>query len=87
MWAVDSKGRRVYDATQDVHFSVAGPASLVALSSGNHDSDELNVTDHRRLYQGSALCILRASREPGSVVLTATADGLKSATLKMKTGK
>ena len=87
VWAVDSKGRRVYDATQDVHFSVAGPASLVALSSGNHDSDELNVTDHRRLYQGSALCILRASREPGSVVLTATADGLKSATLKMKTGK
>ena len=87
VWAVDSKGRRVYDATQDVHFSVAGPASLVALSSGNHDSDELNVTDHRRLYQGSALCILRASREPGSVVLTATADGLKSATLKMKTWK
>ncbi len=87
VWAVDSKGRRVYDATHDVHFSVTGPASLVALSSGNHDSDELNVTDHRRLYQGSALCILRASREPGSVVLTATADGLKSATLKMKTGK
>ncbi|MDO4994858.1 MAG: glycoside hydrolase family 2 TIM barrel-domain containing protein [Bacteroidales bacterium] len=85
VWAVDKKGRRVYAATNEVQFSVTGPARLIAVSSGDHDSDELNVTDHRRLYDGSALCILRSSRERGNVVLTATADGLKSATLKMKT--
>jgi beta-galactosidase len=85
VWAVDKKGRRVYDATNEVQFSVTGFARLIAVSSGDHVSDELNVTDHRRLYDGSALCILRSGREQGNVVLTATADGLKSATLKMKT--
>ena len=85
VWAVDRKGRRVYDATQDVQFRVTGPARIAAVSSGNHDSDEVNVTDHRKLYNGSALCILRAGREQGTVTLTATADGLKPATLKMKT--
>lgn len=84
VYAVDAKGRRVYDATQEVQFTLTGPARIVAVSSGNHDSDELNVTNHRRLYQGSALCILRSGRESGAVSLTATADGLKSATLKFK---
>jgi len=83
--ALDKKGRRAYGAQQNVRFTVEGDAEIVAVSSGNHNSDELNVTDNRNLYNGSALVILRAGKTAGNVTLTATADGLKTAKLKLKT--
>ena len=79
--AVDKKGRVVPTANDDITFSVDGPADLIAVSSGDHYSDELNVTNHRRLYDGRCLVILRAGRTPGKVTLTATAPGLKPAKL------
>lgn len=83
--AVDSKGRRVQNAVGEVKFSVTGDAQLVAVSSGNHVSDELNVTDHRNLFNGSVLGILRAGTAPSAVTLTATCPGLKSAKVKLAT--
>lgn len=82
--AVDRKGRVVPTADADIHFDVDG-ATLVAVSSGDHYSDELTQTDHRRLYGGRCLAILRAGQQPSEVTLTATAEGLKPATLKMRT--
>ena len=81
--AVDKRGRVVPTATADVRFAVEGDARLVAVSSGDHYSDELTQTDHRRLFEGQALAILRAGQQPGTVTLTATAPGLKTAKLKL----
>jgi beta-galactosidase len=83
--AVDKKGRIVPQANHDVQFTVEGDARLVAVSSGDHYSDELTQTDHRRLYEGRALAILRAGRQPSTITLTAIAPGLKSAKLKLIT--
>ena len=83
--AVDKKGRRVPAATADIHFSIEGPARLVAVSSGDHYSDELVVTDHRRLFAGPCLGILRAGQQGGKVVLTATAEGMKPARITFQT--
>lgn len=83
--AIDKKGRLVPTATNDIHFNVSGDARLVAVSSGDHYSDELTCTDHRCLYDGRALAILRAGQNPAVVTLTATADGLKPAKLKLQT--
>ena len=97
--AIDKKGRVVPTTTQDVHFSIDTAPSLKfpsptgeglgvrlsAVSSSDHYSDELTQTDHRRLFQGRCLAILRAGRMPATVTLTATADGLKPAKLKLQT--
>ena len=83
--AIDSKGRRVPMAQDELRFAVEGDARIVAVSSGNHDSDELNVTDHRRLYNGSALVILRAGRTPSSVILKTTSPAFKPITTKLQT--
>ncbi len=83
--AVDKKGRRVATATGNVKFNVTGAATLAAVSSGNHKSDELNVTDNRNFYNGSVLAILRATDAPGTVTITATVDGMKPAKLKFTT--
>lgn len=55
--------------------------SLVAMSSGNHTSDELNVTDHRNLFNGSVLAILRAGDTGAKVAVTASCPGMKPAKL------
>ena len=83
--AVDKKDRVVPSATADITFAVEGQATLAAVSSGDHYSDELTQTDHRRLFQGQALAILRATRQSGAVTLRASAPGLKTATLKLQT--
>ena len=83
--AVDSKGRRVPMAQDELHFAVEGDATIVAVSSGDHNSNELNVTDHRRLWNGSALVILRAGRQPSKIVLKTSADGYKTVATKLET--
>ncbi|MBR1401479.1 MAG: DUF4982 domain-containing protein [Prevotella sp.] len=87
IYAVDKKGRRDYQAHAELTFQIEGDASVVAVSSGNHYSDELNVTNHRRLYQGSALVILRAGKNPGKVVLTTTGNGFKRVQTLLETVK
>ena len=83
--AVDSKGRRVPMAQDEVTFEVEGDARIVAVSSGNQDSDELNVTNHRRLYNGSALVILRSGRTPSTITLKTSAANFKTVKTKLQT--
>ena len=82
--AVDSKGRRVPMAQDELKFEVEGDARIVAVSSGNHNSDELNVTDHRCLYNGSALVILRAGKTPSTVTLKTSSAAFKTVTTKLQ---
>ena len=83
--AVDSKGRRVPMAQDEVHFSVEGDASIVAVTNGDINSEELNVQDHRRLYNGSAMVILRAGRSPSKISLKTSSQAFKSITTKLET--
>ena len=76
--AVDSKGRRVPMAQNELKFEVEGDACIVGVSNGDINSDELNVTDHRRLWNGSALVILRSGRTASKVTLKTSADGFKT---------
>ncbi len=83
--AVDKKGRWVKTAHNEVKFTVTGPAEIVGVINGNINSHELTVGDTRRLYNGTCTVILRSKQDAGDVVLTATTDGLKKATVKFKT--
>ena len=67
--AVDNKGRRVPMAQDELKFEIEGDASIVAVSNGDINSDELNVTDHRHLWNGSALVILRAGKTASKITL------------------
>src|SRR5690606_7956188 len=80
VYAVDSKGRRVFTADpNDVTFELSGAAKLLAVDNGDHASDELFDGNKRRLHQGYALAVLRAQRAPGEVRLEVHSAGLKSA--------
>ena len=83
--AVDSKGRRVLSADDNLRFEVEGDARIVAVTNGDITSEELNVTDHRRLWKGSAMVILRAGTNPSKVTLKTLSDPYKPIITKLET--
>lgn len=71
----DSAGVAVPTADQLIRFEVAGDARIEGVDNGDQISHEPFKADHVRLFNGKALVIIRAGRAPGTVTLTATADG------------
>ena len=75
--AVDNKGRRVWSAQDELHFNLQGDARIAAVSNGDITSDELNTENHIHLWNGQALVVLRAGRQPSKITLTTQTDDLK----------
>ena len=82
---VDSKGRRVRTYQDELTFEVEGDATIVAVTNGDINSDEDNVSKHRRLWQGSAMVILRAGTTPSSITLKTSSTSFKTMTTKFET--
>ena len=85
VYAVDGKGRRVWAAQDELTFAVEGDARIVAVDNGNLYSHELHTGNVRRLYDGSALVILRAGHTVGKVVLTVTDTAGRKAKVNLNT--
>ena len=82
--AVDAQGRWQPEAGQEIHFSINGPGAIIAVGNGNGESTESYQGDHRALFQGRALLIIRTSKAPGTIHLTAEAEGLGKAELSLQ---
>ena len=87
VWAVDSRGRRVYDATPDVTFRVEGAATLYSIDNADHYTDQLFLSsiDHKLMHRGFIQGILRSSRTPGTVNVTVSAPGFRAVKLRLNT--
>ena len=83
--AVDSKGRTVLTCQDELTFTVDGDARLVAVTNGDINSHELNVTNQRQLWQGQAMVILRAGSAPSKITLTTDSKTFKAVTTKLET--
>lgn len=82
---LDANNVVVPDSTTVVHFSVDGPGKLIAVDNGNmldHDGFQASA---RKLYAGNAVAIVRASGA-GSIIVTATTDGLPPARITIPVG-
>lgn len=81
----DKSGTQVPRSTNRIKFSVEGPGEIVATDNGDATSFESFQSPERNAFNGLALVIVRG--KPGAVgkiKLTATADGLAGATLKLE---
>jgi beta-galactosidase len=80
---VDAAGTRIPDSTTVVHFAAKGPASIIAVDNGNMmDHDPFQATQ-RKLYFGTALALLRATGSSGKMTVTASAEGVPTASLTL----
>lgn len=81
---VDDKGRKVYNATNEITFEVSGSGELVGLSSGDILSHENMKDSKRKVYNGSCQAVLKSGREKGTIIIKAKAAGLKESLLDIK---
>ena len=75
----DGDGNLAPRAGNEIHFEISGGGKIVGMASGdptNHES--FKGTKHSAL-NGKLLVIIQAGKDAGSLELTATSNGLKSA--------
>lgn len=83
---VDAHAVRDPRATNQIHFAVSGPGTIVAVGNGNpRATDSFADTAQHRLYFGKAVALVRRhAGEAGAITLTATAEGLAPASVILK---
>jgi beta-galactosidase len=82
---VDEAGTRIPDSSTVIHFSISGPASIVAVDNGNFTDHDPYQATQRKVYFGNALALVRATGTAGKVTVTASAEGIPAATLTLAT--
>ena len=81
---VDKDGLLVPRSKNHLKFSIEGAGEIVATDNGDATSFESFQAPERNAYNGLALVIVRAKPgATGAIKLTATADGLTSATVEI----
>ncbi|WP_449353019.1 glycoside hydrolase family 2 TIM barrel-domain containing protein [Streptomyces shaanxiensis] len=81
---VDARGVVVPDAEHLISFAVTG-GSLAGLDNGREESAERYQASTRTAFHGKVLAIVRAGSEPGVLKVTASAEGLRTGTTKVRT--
>jgi len=76
---LDENNVRNPKAENLVQFEIEGPGSIAAVGSSNPMSTESYRLPERKTYQGRCLVIVKANREAGEIILTASSEGLESA--------
>jgi len=82
---LDRAGVAVPTAGQLVRFRLAGDARIVAVDNGDQISHARFQGDRVQLFNGKALVIIRAGARAGAVTLTAAAEGLEPASVRILT--
>jgi beta-galactosidase len=84
---LDAKGRPVPRAADLVTFTVAGPGQVIGVGNGDPTSHEADVASQRKAFNGLCQAIVRTRRgEAGDLRVTASAPGLKAATVSVTVG-
>ena len=82
---VDEQGRVVpYVDDIDVSYQLTGEGTIAAVGSGSPTDASSFQQNHKKVYQGRGLVILRPTGTKGAVTLKATAPGLKESSLQLK---
>ena len=82
---VDADGNLCPTADNAVSFSVAGAGTFRASANGDATCLVPFQSPTMPAFSGQLTAIVQSAKDKGTITLTATADGLKTATIKIKT--
>jgi beta-galactosidase len=82
--ALDAQGRPQPNATQEVRFTISGPGTIAAVGNGDGKSDASYQGDHRALFYGRALVVIRTAHKAGNIHLSASGEGMAPAELTVQ---
>jgi beta-galactosidase len=84
---VDENGVPVPTANDLINFEAKGSGSIVAVDSANNtDHDPFQATK-RKAFQGRCLAFIKADRDTGKIMISATAADLRSNTVTIAIGR
>ncbi|MNL42955.1 hypothetical protein D3C87_1654440 [compost metagenome] len=78
---LDEEGNLVPNADNLVQFKLEGAGTIAGVDNGFQASLEPFKADYRKAYRGLCLAIIQAKDKAGKLKLTATAEGLKEASV------
>ncbi|MFA4870548.1 MAG: beta-galactosidase GalB [Pedobacter sp.] len=78
---LDEDGNLVPNADNLVQFKLEGAGTIAGVDNGFQASLEPFKADYRKAYRGLCLAIIQAKDKAGKLKLTATAEGLKEASI------
>ena len=84
--AYDKEGNLCPLADNLVNFAITGAGTLAGVGNGNPQSHEPFVANYRKLFYGKAILIVRSvDKQPGTIEISATSDGMKAAKASITT--
>ena len=82
---VDSTGVLNPNSDHMVNYQLEGPGRIRVIDNGDLADHTPYGSDHKKVNHGKQLLILQAGTEPGDLIVNATAEGLHSSQVKIKT--
>ena len=81
---VDSAGVLNPGSEHLVNYKLDGPGRIRTIDNGDLTDQNLPGSPSKKMRKGKQLLILQAGSEPGDLVVSATAEGLRPSTVKIK---
>ncbi|GAA4236699.1 beta-galactosidase GalB [Postechiella marina] len=81
----DENGNFCPLANHQIDFKIEGAGELAAVGNGDQRSLELFQQPSRKAFNGLCLLVIKSNENAGEIKITATANGLKEATLNLIT--
>jgi beta-galactosidase len=79
----DNKGVLHPKADNNIKFEVEGSATIAGVGNANPASIESYQLPQRKAWRGKCLLIVRSGNKAGEIIVKASADGLKTAVIKL----
>ena len=81
---VDSTGELNPHSNHMVNYQLEGPGKIRVIDNGDLADQTPYGSSSKKIRKGKQLLILQAGSEPGDLVVSASADGLKPSKVKIK---
>jgi len=82
---LDQDGHLVPDADNLISFDVSGNGKLLGVDNGNQQDDQSFKDSGRHAFNGRAYAVVQSDRHSGAIRITVTAEGLKEASITIRT--
>lgn len=80
----DSIGTTYPDANHMINYEVRGPGKVRVIDNGDPKDHTPYGSMSQRVYKGSQLVIIQSTLDPGDLIISASANGLKPASVNLK---
>jgi beta-galactosidase len=84
---VDNEGILNPHSSHRVNYQLDGPGRIRVIDNGDLADHTRAGSNSREVRKGKQLLILQAGSEPGDLIISASADGLKPSSVKIKSKK